>query len=149
MLGASHEPQIPESQSLWVVSMLDTAMGGRSQWPPTAVSSMLTTQAWLIHQNLAEKLPPIYTLWSEKSLIRLIFAQWVSNVMLMGTRALSQYKDSLSMYGDFHYKDKKVVRPSYLYNGNSYTGKSVSLYWDGPQVVLWCVPDYLACQTSE
>ena len=34
---------------------------------------------------------------------------------------------------DFHDKDKTVVRPSYLYNGNTYTGKTTSLYWDGPQ----------------
>ena len=34
---------------------------------------------------------------------------------------------------DFHDKDKTVMRPSYLYNGNPYTGKNTSLYWDGPQ----------------
>ena len=45
----------------------------------------------------------------------------------------SQYKDCLSRYGDFHYKDKTVVRPSYFYNGNSYTGKKISLYWDALQ----------------
>ena len=26
------------------------------------------------------------------------------------------------------------IRPSYIYNGNSYTGKTTSLYWDGPQI---------------
>ena len=31
----------------------------------------------------------------------------------------------------FHYKDKIVVRPSCLYNGNPYPGKTASLYWDG------------------
>ena len=44
-----------------------------------------------------------------------------------GIRALSQYKDHFSRYGNFHYKDKTVVRPSYLYNGNSYTSKMASL----------------------
>ena len=39
-----------------------------------------------------------------------------------GTRALFQYKDGLSKYGDFHCKDKTVMRPSYLYSGNSNTG---------------------------
>ena len=39
-----------------------------------------------------------------------------------------QYKDRLSRYRDSHYKDKTVSRPSYLYNGNSYTGKTTSLY---------------------
>ena len=31
-----------------------------------------------------------------------------------------------------HYKDKTIMRLSYLFNGNSYTGKVVSLYWDSP-----------------
>ena len=35
-----------------------------------------------------------------------------------------QFKDS-------HYKDEMVVRMSLLYNVNSYTGKTVSLYWNG------------------
>ena len=36
------------------------------------------------------------------------------------------------MYVDFHYKNKTVIEPSYIYNDNSYTDKSVSLYRDGP-----------------
>ena len=32
----------------------------------------------------------------------------------VGTRAQSQYKDSFSRYGDFHYKDKTVVFPLVL-----------------------------------
>ena len=36
------------------------------------------------------------------------------------------------MYVDFHHKDKTVVKPSYLYNGNPYTGKTVYLYCDSP-----------------
>ena len=38
-------------------------------------------------------------------------------------RALFQYKDRLSRYGKFHYQDKTIVKPSYLYNGDSRTGK--------------------------
>ena len=41
-------------------------------------------------------------------------------------------------YGDFHYQDRTVVRPSYLWNGNSYTGKMPSLYWDNSQVLHAC-----------
>ena len=37
-----------------------------------------------------------------------------------------QYKDGLSRYGDFHYKNKTAVRQPYLYNGNFYTAKKVS-----------------------
>ena len=42
-------------------------------------------------------------------------------------------------YGELHYKEKTVIRPSYLYNRNSYsTGKTTSLYWDGPMVSPSC-----------
>ena len=43
-----------------------------------------------------------------------------------------QYKGRIYPYMYFHYKDKKVVRPSYLYNGNLYTGKTAFSYWDAP-----------------
>ena len=36
------------------------------------------------------------------------------------------------MYGIYIIK----IRPSYLYNGNSYTGKIAFLYWDGPQMMV-------------
>ena len=32
------------------------------------------------------------------------------------------------------YKDKTLVRPSYIYIANPYIGKTLSLYWDGPRV---------------
>ena len=35
-------------------------------------------------------------------------------------------------YRNSHHKDKTVLRPTYLYNGNLYTGKT-SLYWNSPQ----------------
>ena len=62
-------------------------------------------------------------------------------------------KTIFTRYRDSHYKDKTVVRPcylyngnsyilynensySYLYNGNSYTGKLASLYWNAPPEAL-------------
>ena len=48
---------------------------------------------------------------------------------------LYSYKDYLSWYDDFLYKDNTVtvVRPFCFYNGNPYTGKTdlewESLYW--------------------
>ena len=32
-------------------------------------------------------------------------------------------------YGKSHCGDKTIIRSSYLHNGNSYTGKTTSLYW--------------------
>ena len=36
-------------------------------------------------------------------------------------------------YRKSHFSDKMIVRPFYLHNGNSYTGKTASLYWITPQ----------------
>ena len=49
--------------------------------------------------------------------------------------APSQYKGSFFTYWDFCYKDEVVGRLSYLYNGDPYTGKMTSLYWQGPHVL--------------
>ena len=48
-------------------------------------------------------------------------------------RALSQYKDGLSRYEDFHYEEYTGVRPSYIYNGYHHAGKTTWLYWGGPR----------------
>ena len=56
-------------------------------------------------------------------------------------RILFQYKDHLSRYREFPYKDKMVVRPSYLYNGNSTAATRSSLYWNGALAVLKITKD--------
>ena len=43
-------------------------------------------------------------------------------------------KMSSCRYRKSHCGDKTILRPSYLHNGISYTGKMTSLYWIGPQV---------------
>ena len=48
--------------------------------------------------------------------------------------APSQYKNGLSWYPDFHYKDRTVVRASYFCYGNSSTGNTTSSYWDSPSI---------------
>ena len=68
------------------------------------------------------------------------------------TRAPSQHKDGDSRYVDFHCKHKTVVRPAYLYNGNSYTGKRTtlsSLYLDGPGNLVGKEITMLPCRQSE
>ena len=54
----------------------------------------------------------------------------------MTPEVTSQYNDPNSRYSDFHYKDKKVIKPSYICinNGDSYTGSTVCVYWDCPQI---------------
>ena len=41
-----------------------------------------------------------------------------------------QYKDQLPRYRDSLHKDKEVMRQSYFYNGNPYTGKSIFILID-------------------
>ena len=48
-------------------------------------------------------------------------------------RSSDWYQNHLSRHRNSHYKDKPVVRPSHFYNGNSYTGKTKSLYRNSPQ----------------
>ena len=43
-------------------------------------------------------------------------------------------KMSSYQYRKSHCGDKTILRPSYLHNGISYTGKMTSLYWIGTQV---------------
>ena len=73
---------------------------------------------------------------------RLIFNMGIAipgkTVFLIETApwAPSQYKNGLSKYGDFYCQDKTVASPSYLYNGDYYTGKTTSLYWDSPRAII-------------
>ena len=48
---------------------------------------------------------------------------------LLDTRALIQYKMLSYQDRKSHCGDKTILRPSYLHNGISYTGKMISLYW--------------------
>ena len=49
-------------------------------------------------------------------------------------------KISSYQYRKSHCGDKTILRPSYLHNGISYTGKTTSLYWIRAQMfnVSWC-----------
>ena len=54
-------------------------------------------------------------------------------------------KMSSYQYRKSHREDKTILRPSYLHNGISYTGKTTSLYWIGAQVTIIWSPQ---CQWS-
>ena len=45
-------------------------------------------------------------------------------------RGLSQCKHRIFMYSNSHYTDETVSRMFYVYNGNSFTGKTASLMYD-------------------
>ena len=54
-------------------------------------------------------------------------------------------KMSSYQYRKSHCGDETILRPSYLHNGISYTGKTTSLYWIGVQIaslghneLIWC-----------
>ena len=54
------------------------------------------------------------------------------------TRALFPHRYSLSMYVDFHYNDKTVVRPSNLYNGNPIQVRRHLYIETSPSVLPYC-----------
>ena len=113
--------------------------------------------------------------WNDKSDIPIILPQqsislWTSHVKINVNdfqtllliawqhsqhfiRALFQYKGRLSRYKDSQFNDKKVSRPPYLYNGNSYTGKAafyiettLDTHWK--ILVNWHGPGWLSDKTS-
>ena len=61
-----------------------------------------------------------------------ISLKWYLYFSVSGPRL--NIKTVFPRYGDSHVKDKTVARPSYLSHGDPYIGKTISLYWDGPQV---------------
>ena len=81
--------------------------------------------------------------WFNDSLI------FIMEIPILGNRA--NIKALFSRYGDFHYKEKRDLRPSYLYNRYSWTGKTTSLYWNGPlfvvqhNIVQWIVQVHIHC----
>ena len=103
-------------------------------------------RAWLIHVKC---IPVPWSLlhwhqhqWSKHDLCDL--NQYQSNAtkhkpcaQFMGCTVPSgpclNVKTVVPKYGDSHVKNKTVSRPSYLYHGDPYAGKTASLYWDGPQ----------------
>ena len=54
-----------------------------------------------------------------------------------GNWATSQHKDRLFQVCVSHDKFETVVRPYYLYDGNAYTDKTASLYWDALLLENW------------
>ena len=63
-------------------------------------------------------------------------------------------KMSSYQYRKSHCGDKMILRPSYLHNGISYTGKMISLYWIRAQMQealsfwLVCLSIQLVCQVA-
>ena len=52
-------------------------------------------------------------------------------------------------YRNYPYKCKMVVRPSHLYNGNSYTDKTTSLYWVDPRDLFLYVTEQSLSMTGD
>ena len=55
--------------------------------------------------------------------------------------ALIRYKDHIFQVYEVHCGDKMILRPFYLHNGISYTGKMTSLYW------IWALVPHSVLQT--
>ena len=76
---------------------------------------------------------PTLLLWQPTKLSNMI---WRSQSSDMITRSTPEPWFNIKMSYQSrksHCGDKTILRPSYLHNGLSYTGKTTSLYWIGPQ----------------
>ena len=98
---------------------------------------------WMYHQSLNLKT----NMTVEKKKLNLIHISapfisphmclrlwWPSHMFLPGP--WFNIKMSSYQYRKSHCGDKMILRPSYLHNGISYTGKTTSLYWIRAQVMM-------------
>ena len=65
---------------------------------------------------------------------RLVRTHVIVLILESGFR-LSQYQHPLYKYRNSRWDDETITRPSHLYNGNSYTGKTVALYYNRPRAM--------------
>ena len=67
-------------------------------------------------------------------------SKFIGRVDIVRKRNISRLWFNIKMksyqYRKSHCGDKTILRPSYLHNGISYTGKMSSLYWMAPQTIL-------------
>ena len=66
-----------------------------------------------------------------------IWYHWSNLSFCIACLAPSQCKDGLFRYRDFYYKDKMVVSPSFLDNGNPYPHSKVHVANMGPTAPRW------------
>ena len=60
-----------------------------------------------------------------------LFAKIIPYIFLMCPWPRFNIKMTSYQYRKSHWGEKTILRPSYLHNGISYTGKTISLYWIG------------------
>ena len=96
-----------------------------------------------VHPHLCSRLsvwgyPLLTCLWRRQCHLFLAVSRWMwrksgrqHGELRPGSRL--NIKTVFPRYGDSYAKDKTVARPSYLWHGDPYTGKTTFLYWDGPQ----------------
>ena len=116
----------------WLVACWHQAI----TWTNVGSSSVRSSHIHLhaISQKIHQ--PPV-----TKISLEIIYLQVNSN--LSGTNELTRARFNIKMlsyqYRISHWRDKTILRPSYLHNGISYTGKTTPLYWIEAQAadVLW------------
>ena len=77
----------------------------------------------LLTESLIKKKDAFFKIDIKRNNIQIYQGGWFNKLKMQSY----QYRKS-------HCGDKTILRPSYLHNGISYTGKMASLYWIGAQV---------------
>ena len=86
---------------------------------------------WNQHKGYASS-SSIYTRWNITECCEVLKSSWIYAKKPGGWFNI---KISSYQYRKSHYGDKTILRPSYLHNGISYTGKTTSLYWIKAQAI--------------
>ena len=95
---------------------------------PLATTATKSVFTWQWRPNERLKLPA-------SRLFAQLFVQAI-NIKVPGPRF--NIKMTSYQYRKSHCGDKTILRPSYLHNGISYTGKTTSLYWIRAQIIGLC-----------
>ena len=93
-------------------------------------------------QNGPQNLALYHTLYVKVHLNSLVRVHWNSGPWFNIKMSSYQYRES-------HYRDKTILRPSYLHNEIPYTGKMTSLYWINPLVTLCIHSDHFVYVPSQ
>ena len=104
------DPSLIQCPQLWGICLVSVGNRGSTFQPPA--------DQYLITQGQRSSIPYI-----PKQLLQVL-------INTLEYWAPFQYHHCLFGFGDLHYKDMIIVRPSCVYTGNSYTGKTTSLYWN-------------------
>ena len=135
---------------IWMIIYVHINIGHITHWFPEVTYEWISVAGiWKWMHPLILVLLTFSGKLENRSAFRIIFHHWnvasCCNSLPHKTRTTTSWshkepgpwfniKMTSYQYRKSHCGDKTILRPSYLHNGISYTGKMTSFYWISPQV---------------